>query len=210
MFKKIDMYELVKKHRVSLLIASIIGLIIGVLSVIVPFAFGAVLIWVIIALVGICGIAAVVKFIAPGKGNTREPANLALGVLVILAVTALILIGVLGKSQVIQGKTYSSMEIMTVRILGFGSIFFGVFSIVNNIFLLCNLGNIVKEQRGLAIFKGILGIIVGILMCIFPFVMFAISIIIGGVYTIFSSLCLMIFDIKFWKSGKDNKEDYKL
>lgn len=201
MFQQIDFLEIIKKNRVPVLIASILALIVGVLCIISPYYAGGVLIWVMIALVGIAALVAIFKFIVPGKGNTRNGVSLAMGILLALCVVAIILIGVNAKSITVKGETFSGMEATTIRLLIIASIFFGVFAVVNNIFLLCTINNVPSEQRGWLIAKSILGIIVGTLMVIFPFVMYIVSVIIGGIYLIVSSITLIVLDIKFWKLG---------
>lgn len=209
MLEKINLLDLIKKHRVSVLVLSIIGILLGILCVISPFAFGAILVWVIIGLIGVLGIASVVKFIVPGKGNKREGASLALGIIFILVVTALILIGVLGKEVIFEGTTYTAMEALTVRMLGFFSIFFGIFSLISNLFLLCSINRVEDSGKGFVVAKAILGIVIGVLMVVFPFFMFGLNILIAGIYFIFMSIVSLITVIKYWKTGK-KEENYNL
>jgi len=199
MFKKIDLNEIARQNKVGLIIGAILALVIGVLCVISPFYFGAVLVWVAIALVGVLAIGAIFRYIKPKAGSERNGANLALAIIILLCVVGLILLGLLGKSVTFKGETFSSMEATTIRLLGFGSIFFGVLSVVNNILLLCNINNFDENMRGLFIARSIFGIIVGVLMCIFPFVMFTISVLIGGIYLIIISIAAIVLVAKLSK-----------
>lgn len=199
MFKKIDLNEIARQNKVGLIIGAILALVIGILCVISPFYFGAVLVWVAIALVGVLAIGAIFRYIKPKAGSERNGANLALAIIILLCVVALILLGLLGKSVTFKGETFSSMEATTIRLLGFGSIFFGVLSVVNNILLLCNINNFDENMRGLFIARSIFGIIVGVLMCIFPFVMFTISVLIGGIYLIIISIAAIVLVAKLGK-----------
>jgi len=206
MLKQFDFMKMIKDNKAAVIVGAIFSLIIGILCLISPFAFGAVLVWVMIALAGIVGICAIIKFIVPGKGKERNPSALALGIVAVLCVTGLILIGLLGKSQVIKGETYSSMEMTTIRLLGFFSVFFGVLSTVNNIFLLCTINNVEPEMKGFMIARAIVGIIVGVLMVVFPFVMFTVSVIIGGVYLIVASIFLFVTLAQVSKKEKTDNE----
>jgi len=199
MFKQFNVIEMIKKNKVAVLIAAIVAFIIGVLCAISPFYSGVVLVWLMIVLVGIVGLIAIIKFIVPGKGNSRNGASLAMGIVVVLCVVGLLLIAYLGNDEIISGQTYTSMEMTTIRLLGFGSVFFGILAVFNNVFLLCSVGNVASSLRGFVIARSILGIIVGILMVIFPFVMFTVSVLIGGVYLVVSSIATMVMVGKIWK-----------
>jgi len=205
MFKQFDVTKMIKENKAAVIVSIVFSFIIGIMCLIAPFAFGGVLAWIIIILAGIAGVLSIVKFIVPGKGNERKGSSLVLGIIAVICVVGLILIACLGKSQVIKGETYSSMEITTIRILGFSSVFFGVMAIINNIFLLCTVGNIQSDAKGIVIAKAIFGLIIGILMVIFPFVMFTISVIIGGVYLIIAAIYLIVVLAKLSKDTKTDK-----
>lgn len=200
MFQPIDIKEFINKNKVLALIIAIIGFVLGILCLISPWYTGAALIWVMLGLVGVFAIISIIKFIFPGKGNKRNGASLAVAVILGLCVAAIIIIGVNAKDVQFKGEIITGFEATTIRLLCFGSIFFGVFAAVNNICLLCNVGNFPKEQKGWIIAKSILGIIVGLLTAIFPFIMFVVSMIIGGVYLIISCIALFALDIKYWNA----------
>lgn len=203
MFQPIDFKKLIAKNRVLVLIGAIIAFVLGVMCLVSPAVTGGALVWVIIGLIGLFALLSIIKFIFPGKGNKRNGASLALSILLVLCVVGIILVGVFAKDVKFEGETISGFTATTLRLLGFFSIFFGVFSVVGNIFLLCGIGQVEKEERGWAIAKAILGLIVGTLMIIFPFVMFLVSVIIGGVYLVVYSIFLIVLDIKFWNSEKE-------
>lgn len=204
--KSISYEQSVTKHKVLALIGAILAIAIGVCCVIAPFAAGAILIWVIIGLIGVFGIFSIIKFIVPGKGNSRNGWMLAAGIILLLCSVAIILAGIFAKDVVFEGNTYTGLEATTVRLLAFGSIFFGVLAIFSNIFLLCSVGSVPHEEKGWVIAKGVIGIIVGVAMTIFPFFMFFVSVIIGGVYLIVMGITLIVLDCKMWNAGKKDKK----
>jgi len=202
-FTKIDFVELIKKYKVAILITAIIGVALGVLLILSPFVAGGILIWVAIALFGLGGIGLIIRFIVPGKGNSRDGVSLACGILIVLLVAGLVTAACLTQDVATpEGKTIPGATALTVRMVVVFSIFFGVFAVIENIFLLCTIGKVPSGQKGLVIFKSILGIIIGIFMIIFPIVMFAVGIIIAGVYILVMCITAIVLDIKFWKGDK--------
>lgn len=205
MFQKIDFKQIVAKNKVVVLISSIVTLLLGVLCIITPYAAGAVLIWVFIGLVGLYALFTICRFIFPGKGNKRSPLNLIIGLLLAACVTGIILVGIFAKEVNFDGGTLSGFEATTLRLLGITSIVFGAIAVVENIFLLCSVGRAEKGSRALLVVKSILGLAVGTLLVIFPFVMLMVSMILGGIYLIVVSIFLIAMVISFW--GVDSGED---
>lgn len=200
MIQKFDFTEIVRKNKVLVLICSIFAIVLGVLCIITPFAAGAVLIWVLIAMIGLFALASIFKFIFPGKGNKRSGVSLAIGIVLALCVALIIVIGCTAEGVEFEGGSLSGLGATTVRLMVVCSIVCGSIAVVENIFLLCNVGRVAKDEKGWLIFKAIIGIAVGVLMLIFPFVMLAVSIVIGGIYAIVMGIALLVLDIKFWKN----------
>lgn len=203
--KPFNYAEIIKKSKALVIIGAIIAFIIGALCIITPYYAGGILIWILIGLIGILGLGLIFRFIFPGKNNSRSGWALAGGIILVLGVTAIILTGIFAENIEFKGQVITGMEQMTIRLLCFGSIFFGLISIFDNIFLLFNVGNFAPGEKGFVIAKGILGIVIGVAILTFPFVMYIVSVIISGAYLIIMSITLIVLTAKISKAQKEAK-----
>ena len=197
---------MVRKNKVAFLLLSIIFVALGVIMMVAPFFTGAVYLpWVIIGLLGASGLGALFVYIFPGKGNKRNGFVLGYGLIITLCVVAVILCGVFANAVIYEGQEYPGWVAVSVRIIVFLSIFFGILNLLNEIFTLCTINNVPRENRGWTIAWAILGIAFSVLMIVFPFVMWIVGVVIAGVYFTLTGFFVLGLVIKNW-SNKEIQE----
>ena len=69
---KFDLNTVITKYSVLMLILSVLLLAVGVLFCVTPLGVTSVVIWIAFGLLALMGLGGVLKFIFPGKGNSRD------------------------------------------------------------------------------------------------------------------------------------------
>lgn len=198
-FKLSNLPGLVKRYKVTAIILAVCLIILGAIMAVAPFFTGAIFLpWIVICLFGISGLVAIFRFIFPGKGNDRSGGLLAYGILISILVVGIILCGVFAPAFIVESQSYPGWVAVSIRIIIFLSIFYGIFSIVKYIFALCSIGQVPKKLRAITIVVTILGIALSVLMVIFPFFMYVVSVVVCGATIFVEGIAILVLDIKNW------------
>ncbi|MCQ2796432.1 MAG: hypothetical protein MJ213_03915 [Bacilli bacterium] len=193
--KKFDLMAIVKKHAITSIFISIIAIAIGVLLCVAPGYTSAIVIWITLGLIALGGLSGVFKFIFPGKGNKRDVAALISSLLVIALFVVLLVCSFYYPGAIIEGHEFTGFEHFSLQIIRFLSIFFGILAFIGGIFSFTSLA-IPETNKPLAIVKGIFDVTIGILMCIFPVILWAVGCYLSAVYIFITSIYMIVVACK--------------
>ena len=203
-FKKIDVIAAVKKHAILSIIASVFVLALGILMCIIPGYTSATIVWISFGLFALAGCVGIAHFIYPGKGNKRDPYTFVFSLLVVVLFIVLLIVGLNYPANPQEGL--GGFANFSLRVIIFISIFYGVFAIINAVLGLCSVSNLEKGQKGVAIASCVISIILGLLMIIFPFIMWIVGVYIAAIYLIIVSIFYIVVAGKAIKEANDAKK----
>lgn len=193
--KKIDLMAIVKKHAIASIFISIVAITIGVLLCVAPGYTSAIIVWITLGFIALGGVSGVIKFIFPGKGNKRDPALLITSLLVIALFVVLLVCSFFYPGATIEGHELTGFEHFSLQIIRFLSIFFGILALIGGIFSFTSLA-IPETYKPLAIVKGIFDVTIGILMCIFPVILWAVGCYLSAAYIFITSIVMIVVACK--------------
>lgn len=199
--RKFDVHKIIAKYSLYMLIASILVLALGILFCVTPLATTSVVIWIVFGLLALVGLGGILKFIFPGKGNSRDGFGLAMGILLVALFVVLIACACTCTASGTFPSFWGDVEVkgfwyFSAGLVAFFSIFIGVIAIFTAILSLCSIGSVEKEQRVWTIIFDVLEIVLGILMIIFPFACQWVLGLIAGIYFIIVAVFGIVLSIK--------------
>lgn len=97
-------------------------------------------------------------------------ASFILSLLIIALFVLLIILGLNYPPATVGDVELTGFEHFSLQIIRFLSIFFGMFAIIDGIFAFCSLAD-PDTYKPFSVIRGIFGIVLGILMCVFPVVL---------------------------------------
>jgi len=206
--KKVNVGEAIANHKIGLIIAAILCIAIGILLLIAPWISGGVIIWAVVALVGVGGLGCFLRFFLPKEKGGKNVAEMIFGLLLIaLVILTIVLACVLPPIKAtVEGQvvTYSGFQRVTLGMVGFLSIFFGIMGICASIQFMFQCIGEHEKYLWVKILGSILTLILSVMMVIFPFFMATVAIMISGVYLVIASIACIVIVCKNWNKKAED------